>query len=68
MAKKITKIEPVGKKLESESAPPKRVCAYCRVSTGSPEQKMSFESQTAYYTRLIESKEDWIYAGIYADH
>lgn len=67
MAKKITKIEPVGKKYESETAPPKRVCAYCRVSTGSPEQKMSFESQTAYYTRLIESKEEWVYAGIYAD-
>ncbi|MBR0596447.1 recombinase family protein [Sinanaerobacter chloroacetimidivorans] len=71
MAKKqvkiITKIEPVStaKKLEVPQA--KRVCAYCRVSTGSTEQNSSFESQVEYYTRLIDNKDGWICVGIYAD-
>ena len=67
MAKKITKIEPVSKPYEPESLSLKRVCAYCRVSTGLAEQKNSFDSQMAYYTRLIESKEGWLCVGIYAD-
>lgn len=67
MGKKITKIEPVKQNQVSESAAPKRVCAYCRVSTGSAEQKNSFEAQVQYYTRLIGEKPNWILAGIYAD-
>ena len=45
MGKKITKIEPVKQKQAAEYAALKRVCAYCRVSTGSAEQKNSFEAQ-----------------------
>lgn len=67
MGKRITKIEPVKQKQAMESAAPKRVCAYCRVSTGSAEQKNSFEAQVQYYTRLIGEKPNWILAGIYAD-
>ncbi len=44
-----------------------KVCAYCRVSTDSNEQQMSFETQVSYYTNFINSNHDWIFAGIYAD-
>ena len=67
MGKKITKIEPVKQKQAAEYAALKRVCAYCRVSTGSAEQKNSFEAQVQYYTRFIEEKPNWILVGIYAD-
>lgn len=67
MEKKITKIEPV-RKQEQQNAPlMKQVCAYCRVSTASGEQKHSLEAQIRYYTKLIREKEHWIWAGIYAD-
>jgi len=44
-----------------------RVCAYCRVSTTSEEQKDSFNSQVEYYKDYIASNPAWINAGIYAD-
>jgi DNA invertase Pin-like site-specific DNA recombinase len=65
--KKVMKIEPVSNTISIEKPLVKRVCAYCRVSTGSVEQKNSFESQVEYYTRLINEKEGWICVGIYAD-
>ena len=46
---------------------PKRVCAYCRVSTDSEEQKTSYNSQKTYYTDKIKNHPGWIFAGIYAD-
>jgi len=46
---------------------PKRVCGYCRVSTNSEEQKTSYESQKIYYENLIRGRQNWIFAGIYAD-
>lgn len=67
MGKKITKIEPVSQKHAPETISLQRVCAYCRVSTGSAEQKNSFESQVQYYTRLIDEKDGWVCVGIYAD-
>lgn len=67
MGKKITKIEPVKQKLAFEHSALKRVCAYCRVSTGHAEQRNSFEAQVQYYTRMIEAKPEWMLAGIYAD-
>lgn len=45
----------------------KRVAAYCRVSTSKKEQEDSFQTQEAYYTALIRSHKDWIFAGIYSD-
>lgn len=65
--KKVIKIEPVSTAISVEKPTAKRVCAYCRVSTGSAEQNSSFEAQVEYYTRLIEKKVNWICAGIYAD-
>lgn len=44
-----------------------RVAAYCRVSTDSDEQEMSFEAQRSYYTDKIMRNPEWIMAGIFAD-
>lgn len=67
MAKKITKIDPVQQQITLQLQPKKRVCAYCRVSTDSREQQNSFAVQLEYYQTLIEGREDWQFAGIYAD-
>ena len=45
----------------------KRVCAYCRVSTDSAEQKNSYDSQCLYYTEYIKNHPGWIFTKIYAD-
>ena len=52
-----------------ESNTPKelRVAAYCRVSTDTEEQKTSFDNQIKSYTDMIEGKQGWTLAGIYAD-
>jgi DNA invertase Pin-like site-specific DNA recombinase len=44
-----------------------KVAAYCRVSSESYEQHMSFESQIRYYTNYITSNPSWHFAGIYAE-
>lgn len=44
-----------------------RVAAYCRVSTDDEEQIKSYNSMVSYYTDLIKSSADWIFAGVYAD-
>lgn len=44
-----------------------RVAAYCRVSTGSQEQKDSYESQVKHYTQTIQSNKNWIFVDVYAD-
>lgn len=46
---------------------PKRVAAYCRVSTDKEEQEHSFETQKLMYTDMIMMKPNWQMAGIYAD-
>ena len=45
----------------------RRVAAYARVSTGSDEQLTSYEAQVDYYTRFIQSREDWEFVMVYAD-
>jgi len=45
----------------------KRVAAYARVSTNLEEQESSFEAQVDHYTRYIQNKPEWTYAGLYAD-
>ena len=44
-----------------------RVAAYVRVSTDDDEQLGSFESQKKYYEEKINSKKEWVMAGIFAD-
>lgn len=50
-----------------ETAPLKRVAAYCRVSTDEDAQATSFELQVQHYTEYIGAHDNWILAGIYAD-
>ena len=67
--RKIRTIEPTVTVVEDDRSKKKklRTAAYCRVSTDSKEQETSFDSQVIYYTDLIEAKEDWVLAEIYAD-
>ena len=46
---------------------PKKVAAYCRVSTTQEIQHHSLEAQQAYFEKIIKLKPNWIFAGIYAD-
>ncbi|MCI1693310.1 recombinase family protein [Aneurinibacillus aneurinilyticus] len=67
---KVVKIIPVKPADVVEGVPKKikkRVCAYCRVSTDSEEQKESYENQLNHYTRYIQSNPDWEFVDIYAD-
>ena len=67
--RKVTVIPPIAE-MQGESRidmRPKRVAAYCRVSTDRDEQEHSFETQKAMYTEMIMMKPTWQMAGIYAD-
>ncbi|MBF4692248.1 recombinase family protein [Fusibacter ferrireducens] len=44
-----------------------RIAAYCRVSTDSDEQKLSYQSQVLHYKQLVETKPEWELVDIYAD-
>ena len=46
----------------------KRAAAYCRVSTLSEDQELSFDSQVTYYTEMIGRDPDLVLVGIYGDH
>ena len=50
-----------------DTSKPKRVCAYCRVSTDDPAQTTSYELQKKFYEEEINKTQGWIFAGIYAD-
>lgn len=50
-----------------EENAPRRVAAYCRVSTLLEEQELSYESQCAYYESLIENSPDMELVGVYGD-
>lgn len=45
----------------------RRVAAYCRVSTDSDEQMLSYDAQVSEYRSKIENTEDWQMVDIYAD-
>ena len=45
----------------------KRVAAYCRVSTDTDSQEESYDSQAAYYEKLIKNNPYYLFAGIYGD-
>lgn len=51
----------------SQHAERLRVAAYPRVSSDSADQLNSFAAQIAYYTDVIQSEEEWEFAGLYAD-
>ena len=50
-----------------QSIRPKRVAAYCRVSTMQEIQHHSLEAQRDYYEKLIASRPHWIFVGVYTD-
>lgn len=68
--KKVKVIQP-RKKISSshtkKSVHKKRVGAYCRVSTDSDEQELSFETQCQYYQQYIQEHPDYELVDIYAD-
>ena len=46
---------------------PKRVAAYCRVSTLQEQQETSIQAQQQHYNELSEQTPDWVNAGVYVD-
>lgn len=52
---------------ESFDIKKKRVAGYARVSTEQEEQQNSYKTQLDYYTRYINSRSDWEFAGMYSD-
>ncbi len=44
-----------------------RVAAYARVSTDKDTQQASFHAQIAYYQAYIATRDEWQFAGMYAD-
>lgn len=62
MAKNI-KIMPQKVSLEQK----KKVAAYARVSSGKDAMLQSLSSQISYYSDMIQGRNDWLYAGVYAD-
>ncbi len=44
-----------------------RVAAYCRVSTDSEEQLLSYNSQVTHYKQLVKNNPEWELVEIYAD-
>lgn len=69
MAKTITAI-PATRQIHQTPArqtTKRRVAAYARVSTESEEQASSYDAQINYYTAYIQSKDEWTFAGMYAD-
>ena len=45
----------------------KNVAAYARVSSGKDAMLHSLSSQVSYYSKYIQSHNDWEYVGVYAD-
>ena len=54
-------------RLPSMSVQRRRVAGYARVSTDSDEQFTSYEAQVDYYTRFIQSKQEWEFVKVYTD-
>ena len=70
MARKVTVIPPTLQRFTAAplAAPVRRkVAGYARVSTDNEDQILSYNAQVDYYTRFIQSREDWDYVGLYAD-
>ena len=64
----VTVIEPKrSMTVDKEKYRQKRVAAYCRVSTDSEEQLVSYTNQKKVYTEMIASRKDWCFADLFAD-
>lgn len=69
-AKAVTVIPPTLSRFAptpTRMAKKKRVAGYARVSTDFDEQLTSYEAQVDYYTKYIQSKDDWEFVKVYTD-
>ena len=68
-AKKVTEIPALSKLPVNvmSAAALRRVAGYARVSTNEEEQLSSYAAQVDYYTRYIQSREDWEFIDVYTD-
>ena len=53
--------------LPTASIAKRRAAGYARVSTDKDEQFTSYEAQVDYYTKYIQSREDWEFVTVYTD-
>ena len=70
MAKRVTAIPPTISRFTAapiNSQKKRRVAGYARVSTDHEDQQSSYEAQVDYYTTYIKGRDDWEFAGMYAD-
>ncbi len=44
-----------------------KTCAYCRVSSNSADQLNSYATQVKYYTKAIQSHDEWEFVEVFAD-
>jgi len=70
MARKVTTIPATISRFTAtpiNSRAKRKVAGYARVSTDHDDQATSYEAQVDYYTNYIKSRDDWEFAGLYAD-
>jgi len=70
VAKKVTTIPATISRFTAtpiNSRAKRKVAGYARVSTDHDDQATSYEAQVDYYTNYIKSRDDWEFAGLYAD-
>jgi DNA invertase Pin-like site-specific DNA recombinase len=65
MQKTIEKVTPLA--IHESLSPWQRAAAYARVSSGKEAMLQSLSAQVSYYSEYIQQRNDWIYAGVYAD-
>lgn len=59
---------PRAEQYEEQPDSHKRVAPYCRVSTLQESQEDSYETQKAYYEKMIAERPNWDMVDMYADH
>lgn len=70
MAKKVTTIPATISKFTAapiDSKVKRKVAGYARVSTDHEDQISSYNAQVDYYTKYIQDRDDWEFAGMYTD-
>lgn len=67
LEKTVRKIDQTKNIENVKSSRPLRTAAYCRVSTDSDEQEMSFDAQVEAYTDMIMKNPNWSLVDIFAD-
>ena len=70
MAKNVTTIPATRNRFTADpisSRKKRKVAGYARVSTDMEDQQTSYAAQCDYYTSYIQSREDWVFVGLYSD-